>query len=96
MWLEIFAMPKIISLSEFNRNQSAVLEELSTNKQPIYLTRNGASSAVVMDTTYFENSQLDREAVKQEEMNIYAKLVAGMNDYVQGNVLSKEEMKRRI
>ena len=89
-------MAKTISLPEFNRNQSDVLEELSTNKRPIYLTRNGTSSVVVMDITYFENSQLNKEAVKQEEMNIYAKLVAGMNDYVQGNVLSKEEMKRCI
>ncbi len=89
-------MPQIASLAEFNRNQTKMLEQLAETKQPIYLTRNGAKSVVVMDTEAFENSMLNWDNVKQEELKIYQSLMRGMEDYVEGKTLTKDEFKRRV
>lgn len=89
-------MPQIASLAEFNRNQTKMLEQLAETKQPIYLTRNGAKSVVVMDTEAFENSMLNRESLKEEELKIYQGLMRGMSDYVEGRTLTKDEFRRRV
>ena len=39
-------MPAIRSLSEFNRSQNALIEELADTREPLYLTRNGAACVV--------------------------------------------------
>ena len=41
-------MPQIKPLSEFNRNQNALIEDLSHSGEPLYLTRNGSACVVVM------------------------------------------------
>lgn len=40
-------MPQIKPLSEFNRNQNALIEDLSHSGEPLYLTRNGSACVVV-------------------------------------------------
>ncbi|WP_442904881.1 type II toxin-antitoxin system Phd/YefM family antitoxin [Gordonibacter sp.] len=42
-------MPAVKSISEFTRNQSALIRELKNTQEPLYVTRNGSSSIVVMD-----------------------------------------------
>ena len=34
-------MPQIKSLSEFNRSQNAMIDDLEKSGEPLYLTRNG-------------------------------------------------------
>ena len=47
-------MPQIKPLSEFNRNQNALIEDLSHSGEPLYLTRNGSACVVVMDSAAFD------------------------------------------
>lgn len=47
-------MPAVASLSEFNRNQTALIDTLEKTQEPIYLTRNGKASVVVMDAAAFD------------------------------------------
>ena len=89
-------MPHIASLAEFNRNQKKMLEQLAESRQPIYLTRNGAKSVVVMDCDAFESTMTSREAAKEEELRVYQGLMRGMSDYVQGRTFSKAELRRRV
>ena len=89
-------MPQIASLSEFNRNQTKMLDQLAKSKQPIYLTRNGANSVVVMDTDAFDEYMVNSETAKNEELRVYQGLMRGMSDYVEGRTLSKEELRHRI
>ena len=89
-------MPQIASLSEFNRNQTKMLDQLAKSKQPIYLTRNGANSVVVMDTDAFDECMVNSETAKSEELRVYQGLMRGMSDYVEGRTLSKEELRHRI
>lgn len=60
------------------------------------MTRNGAKSVVVMDCEAFENTMMDRELAKEEELRVYRGLMRGISDYVQGKTFSKAEFKRRI
>lgn len=46
-------MPQIKPLSEFNRNQNALIEDLSQSGEPLFLTRNGSACVVVMDSAAF-------------------------------------------
>ena len=89
-------MSQIASLSEFNRNQTKMLDQLAKSKQPIYLTRNGANSVVVMDTDAFDECMVNSETAKNEELRVYQGLMRGMSDYVEGRTLSKEELRHRI
>ncbi len=41
-------------LSAFRKNASALIDRLSRNRRPLVLTRNGRSTAVVLDATVFE------------------------------------------
>lgn len=84
-------MPKVKPLSEFNRNQSAVIEELHASQEPVYLTRNGSATLVVMDAEAFDREMSFRESVFANEMRVYNSLMSGYADYMQGEVSDTEE-----
>ena len=47
-------MPAIASLTDFNRNPNALLEELKRTQKPTYLTKNGKACAVIIDADAFD------------------------------------------
>lgn len=84
-------MPKVKSLSDFNRNQSSIIEELQQTGEPIYLTRNGSASLVVMDAESFDRQMSLRASALANEMKVYDSLMAGYADYLEGNVVDAAE-----
>lgn len=84
-------MPKIKPLSDFNRNQSSMIEELQESKQPIYLTRNGSAAIVVMDADAFDREMSFRSSVYANEMRVYEGLMKGYADYQAGEVTDSSE-----
>ena len=89
-------MPDIKSLSEFNRNQNAFIEDLSQSGKPLYLTRNGSACVVVMDAGAFDEAMAFRNAVLEQEMKTYQGLMRGYRDYLEGNVVSAAEADKTI
>lgn len=89
-------MPKIRALSEFNRNQNAVIEELQKSREPIYLTRNGASCVVVMDAQAFDSAMAFRNSVYAREMSLSARLADAYQDVLDGNTVSASDAERQI
>lgn len=83
-------MPAIASLSEFNRNQAAVIDRLEETQQPIYLTRNGKASVVVMDAEAFDRAMSFREKARKREMEVYQGLMRGYSDVLEGKTQSAE------
>ena len=61
-------MPQIKPLSEFNRNQNALIEDLSHSGEPLYLTRNGSACVVVMDSAAFDAAMAFRNEIYEQEM----------------------------
>ena len=54
-------MPAVASLTDFNRNQNAVLADLRDTQKPMYLTKNGKACAVIMDAEAFDRMMAERE-----------------------------------
>ncbi|MEF2656015.1 MAG: type II toxin-antitoxin system Phd/YefM family antitoxin [Eggerthellaceae bacterium] len=89
-------MPTVKPLSEFNRNQSAVISELKETQQPMYLTRNGSASIVVMDAEAFDRAMSFRASMQENEMRIYNSLMKGYADYLEGDVVEASEAEKAI
>lgn len=89
-------MPKMESIAEFNRNQTATLKRLKETGEPIYLTRNGRAAAVIMDPDAFERAVGFRARVEEREMRTYAGLLRGYEDVQAGRVVSAEDADRRM
>ncbi len=89
-------MPKVKPLSEFNRNQSAIIEELERTHEPIYLTRNGHSSVVVMSSDAFDAMTSFRNRIYAQEMRVYQKLMDGYEAYRDGKFIAADEADARI
>lgn len=89
-------VPQIKSLSEFNRNQTAVIEELRQTGEPLYLTRNGSASVVVMDAAAFDEQMSFRKSVYAEEMRVYKDLMSGYGDYLEGDIVEADEAEAAI
>ena len=48
-------MPTIKPVSELQRNTAAIVKEAMETKEPIYLTKNGTSSVVILDARTYDN-----------------------------------------
>ena len=76
-------MPAVASLSEFNRNQTALIDTLEKTQEPIYLTRNGKASVVVMDAAAFDRMVSAKERAQKREMDVYQGLMRGYADVLE-------------
>lgn len=89
-------MPAIRSLSEFNRSQNALIEELADTREPLYLTRNGAACVVVMDASAFDEAMSFRNELLEQELRTYRGLMKGYEEVLDGNVVDAAEADREI
>lgn len=89
-------MPTVKPLSEFNRNQSAIISELADTQRPMYLTRNGSASIVVMDAEAFDRAMSFRSSVYANEMRVYGSLMKGYADFARGDVVEAGQAEDEI
>ena len=89
-------MPAIQSLSEFNRNQTAVIDELKATRAPLYLTKNGRASVVVMDAEAFDEAMSFQRDVAERERRVYARMLEGYEEYQRGEAMPTSEMFARL
>lgn len=89
-------MPTVKPLSDFNRNQSAIIDELEQTQKPIYLTRNGTASIVVMDAEAFDRAMSFRASAYANEMRVYDSLMKGYDDVQQGRVVDADQAEEEI
>ncbi len=89
-------MPAVTSLADFNRNQSAVISRLRETAEPIYLTRNGKSSVVVMDAEAFDRAMSRRHEEREREMETYNGILAGYQEAQSGKVSEAGDAFARI
>lgn len=74
-------MPAVASLTDFNRNQNAVLADLKDTQKPMYLTKNGRACAVIMDAEAFDRMMAEREETRSREERIYQGILRGIEEF---------------
>ena len=89
-------MPQIKPLSEFNRNQNALIEDLSQSGEPLYLTRNGSACVVVMDSAAFDAAMAFRNEIFEQEMRTYRGIMHGYEQYLNGETTPADEVFAQI
>lgn len=89
-------MPAIKPLTDFNRNQTATLEELARTGEPLYLTRNGSACCVVMDAVAFDEAMSFRDEVREQEMRTYRGILRGMQEFAEGEFVDADEADRSV
>lgn len=89
-------MPQIKSLSDFNRNQNAMIEELEKTGEPLYLTRNGSACLVVMDSAAFDKAMSFRDELHEQELRTYRGIMRGYEQCLNGETTSADYVFSRI
>ena len=84
-------MPAIKSLTEFNRSQNAVIEQLEATGEPLYLTRNGAACVVVMDAAAFDEAMAFRDGLREQELRTYRDILHGAEQIAAGQGVEASE-----
>lgn len=87
-------MPAIRSSSDLQRNISAIYELCDKAGEPVYVTRNGEASLVVMNADAFEDL-LARQDELEQELELYKALMQSEIDRLSGNTYSWEDIRRQ-
>ena len=56
--------PKIIPISDLRQNASDVVKQLSSSREPVFITQRGRAAAVMVSMESYENSQHEREILR--------------------------------
>lgn len=89
-------MPAVIPVSELQRNMGAVAEQCHRTKQPIYLTKNGKASLVVMDAAEFDERFAALDGLREHEERVRRAVSRGYDDLVNGRVQSLVQARRDV
>ncbi len=84
-------MPVVKPISELQRNMSAIARECQRTKKPIYLTKNGAASLVVMDAEAFDAEFELHAEVREREERVYRSIMRGYDDMLAGRTRTFEQ-----
>lgn len=79
-------MPTVIPISELQRNIASITAECKETKKPIYLTKNGTSSLVIMDAETFDSEMAVHNEVLDREERVYRSIMRGIEDELAGRV----------
>lgn len=81
-------MPTVKPLSEIQRNTAAIARECHETGAPIYLTKNGTASLVVMDAEAFDREMELHRAVYDREARVFDAVMRGREDELAGRTRS--------
>lgn len=56
--------PKIIPISDLRQNASDVVKQVSSSREPVFITQRGRAVAVVVSMESYERSQHEREILR--------------------------------
>lgn len=79
-------MPTVKPISDLQRNMADISRECMETKKPIYLTKNGAATLVVMDAEAFDEEMALHEAVFERESRVYSAIMRGVEDVREGRI----------
>lgn len=86
-------MPIIRSSSELQRNFGVINDLAHKTREPIYITRNGESSLVVMDADAFDEAFDLKRRIYDHEIRVYEAVAQSECDFAEGRGMSLEEVR---
>lgn len=87
-------MPIVKSASDLQRNINSIYEVCHESKEPVYITRNGETSLVVMDAKAFEETLNLQQRTYAREMRTYEALMESQREVENGEVEDFEDVRR--
>ena len=87
-------MPTVVPISDLQRNMGAITAQCHETGEPVYLTKNGTASLVVMDARAFDDEMRLHQAVLDREARVYAAIMRGREDELAGRVRPLEQARR--
>lgn len=87
-------MPIVKPSSDLQRNISDIYEVCHDTLEPVYITRNGETSLVVMDAAAFDARMDLQQKVFEREMRTYQGIVRGYEEAREGKLTSLDEARR--
>ena len=86
-------MPTVRTSSDLQRNIGSVYDFCDQTGEPVYVTRNGKPSLVVMNADSFDNL-LTRQTELEEELKLYRLLMQSELDRLKGDTYAWEDVQR--
>lgn len=87
-------MPTVKPVSDLQRNMAAITNECRETKQPIYLTKNGSATLVVMDAEAFDREMAVHNAVLDREDRVFRAIMRGREDELAGRVRTLDQARK--
>lgn len=84
-------MPTVKPISDLQRNAAEIVRECKESQQPIYLTKNGSASLVVMDAEAFDREMSLHRAVYDREARVFSAIMRGREDELAGRTRTLAE-----
>lgn len=79
-------MPVVKPISDLQRNSGAIAESCHKTKEPVYLTKNGSASLVVMDAEAYDEQTRALTAIQEREDCVQRSIAHGHEDLTNGRV----------
>lgn len=87
-------MPTVMPITDMQRNISRVAKECHETGRPIYLTKNGKASLVVMDAAAFDERYEVLEGLRSHEERVQRAIARGYDDLMSGRTRPWSEAKK--
>lgn len=73
-------MPVVMPINELQRNFKEIVDKCERSSEPVYLTRNGSASVIVMDAEAFDRKMAIHERVRDREICVQKSIMRGYED----------------
>jgi len=87
-------MPIIKPASDLQRNIGLIYDICHETKEPVFITRNGETSLVVMDAKAFEEQVDLQHQILEREMRIYRAAMSAHDDAEAGRLTPFSEIRK--
>lgn len=89
-------MPTVLPISEMQRNAATLTEEANRTKEPIYLTKHGKASVVLIDAAAYDETMSFQKALYEHEKRVYEGIMKGHAEIEAGKTVSLEEVETKL
>lgn len=87
-------MPLMKPISDLQRNLGPIAQACHETGEPVYLTKNGTASLVVMDAEEFDRQARALSAIREREERVQRAISRGYDDMVNGRTRPWKQAKQ--
>lgn len=87
-------MPLMKPISDLQRNLGPIAQACHETGEPVYLTKNGTASLVVMDAEEFDRQARTLSAIREREERVQRAISRGYDDMLNGHTRPWKQAKQ--